>query len=56
LRQEIGDEAFFTALQRYYQEHKYGVATPTDLLNAFEEAAGKSLEAFYNQWLYTPER
>ena len=55
LRQEIGDEAFFAALQRYYREHKYGIATPADLLNAFEETSGRSLEAFYNEWLYTPE-
>ena len=26
LRQEIGDEAFFAALQRYYQANKYGIA------------------------------
>jgi hypothetical protein len=56
LRQEIGDEAFFVALQRYYQDQKYGIAVPVDLLNAFEEAAGRSLEAFYNEWLYTPEK
>ena len=56
LRQEIGDDAFFAGLQRYYQAHKYGIASPLDLLNAFEEASGRSLEAFYNEWLYTPER
>lgn len=55
LRQEIGDQAFFEALQRYYQENKYGIATPDDLLTAFEDAAGRSLEAFYAEWLYTPQ-
>lgn len=55
LRQEIGDESFFAALQRYYQANKYGIAMPADLLDAFEEAAGRSLDAFYNEWLNPPE-
>ena len=56
LRQEIGDEAFFQALQNYYQARKYGIAVPEDLLAAFEEAAGRPLETFYKEWLYTPEK
>lgn len=56
LRQEIGDKAFFDALQQYYQAGKYGIAEPADLLAAFETAAGRSLEAFYASWLYTPAR
>lgn len=56
LRQEIGDTAFFEALQQYYQARKYGIAAPADLLAAFDEAAGRSLEAFYNSWLYTPAK
>jgi aminopeptidase N len=56
LRQEIGDEAFFEALQNYYQAEKYGIAVPEDLLKAFEEAAGRPLDAFYKEWLYTPEK
>ena len=55
LRQEIGDEAFFDALQRYYEAKKYRIAAPTDLLDAFEEAAGKPLDAFYDTWLFTPK-
>lgn len=55
LRQEIGDTAFFDALQQYYQARKYAIAQPADLLAAFEAAAGRSLEAFYASWLYTPE-
>jgi hypothetical protein len=54
LRQEIGDEAFFQALQEYLQAYRYQVAYPQDLLGAFERAAGRSLGDFYNKWLYTP--
>jgi len=56
LRQEIGDTAFFEALKQYYQVRKYGIAVPADVLAAFEEAAGRSLEAFYRSWLYMPEK
>ena len=51
LRQEIGDEAFFQALQDYYQSFQYRIARPADLLNAFEVAAGRSLDEFYQEWL-----
>ncbi len=51
LRQEIGDRAFFEALQQYYRAKKYGIAAPEDLLAAFEAAAGRKLDAFYDPWL-----
>ncbi|MFM8321354.1 MAG: M1 family aminopeptidase [Chloroflexota bacterium] len=54
LRKEIGDEAFFQALQQYYAARRFEVATAQDLLGAFETAAGRSLEDFYRPWLYEP--
>lgn len=54
LRQEIGDEAFFHALQDYYQGFQYRIARPANLLDAFEAAAGRSLDEFYQEWLYSP--
>lgn len=53
LRQEIGDEAFFLALQNYYQDNRFQIATAQDLLTAFEAASGRSLQAFYQQELYS---
>lgn len=50
LREEIGDDAFFAALQRYYADHRYGMAAPADLLTTFEEAAGRDLSPIYQQW------
>ncbi len=55
LREEVGDKAFFDALQKYYLQHKYQIADPEDLLNAFEETVGRSLEDFYQGWLYAIE-
>jgi aminopeptidase N len=53
LRQEIGDQAFFTALQAYYRLNQYQVATGDDLLADFEDAAGQQLDGLYDQWLYS---
>ncbi len=55
LREEIGDQAFFEALQTYYRENKYRIADSEDLLGAFEQAAGRSLQDFYQQWLYSTQ-
>ena len=54
LRQEIGDQAFFQALQAYFRDNQYRIADPDDLLNAFENAAGRQLDEFYQRWLYSP--
>ncbi len=54
LHAEIGDTAFFTGLQRYFQGFKYKLATTEDLLQAFQEAAGRDLSRFYAEWLYAP--
>jgi len=54
LRQEIGDQAFFTALQNYYKAYQFQIATPDDLLNTFENTSGRQLDDFYKQWLEPP--
>ncbi len=54
LRQEIGDQAFFQALQNYFQKYQYRIARPADLLAEFEAAAGRELDEFYQEWLYSP--
>lgn len=50
IRKEIGDEAFFAALQAYVAEWSYRVAEPDDLLAAFEEASGKDLDTLWSDW------
>jgi hypothetical protein len=51
LRKEIGDQAFFAALQDYYQRYQYQVARPQDLLDAFERSANRQLDDFYQSWI-----
>ena len=51
LREEIGDEAFFKGMQDYYKEEFFEIARTDDLLAAFEQAAGRPLDDFYQEWL-----
>lgn len=54
VRDEIGDAAFFQALQRYYSSYRYRIAQPADLLASFETAAGRELDDLYETWLFNP--
>lgn len=56
VRREIGDKAFFTALQRYFQEYRYRIASGADLLNAFETAVDRPLDDLYQTWGATSQR
>jgi tartrate-resistant acid phosphatase type 5 len=55
LREEIGDGAYFQALQKYYQSFQYRIATTPDLLMIFEESAGRDLSGLFEEWLFSPQ-
>ncbi len=50
IRLEIGDEAFFEALQTYIGEYSFLVAEPADLMAAFEASSGQDLQALWDEW------
>lgn len=50
LRNYLGDDAFFTALQNYLKTNAYKPAEFNQLRIAFEEVAGEDLNWFFNQW------
>jgi aminopeptidase N len=52
LRRLIGDDAFFAGLRRFYNEQKFRKAGTDDLRVAFEMEAGRSLDRFFDQWIY----
>lgn len=52
LRNLMGDEAFQAGIRAYYQRFINGNASTTDFRLAMENASGKDLSAFFNQWLY----
>lgn len=51
LRREMGDEAFFSGLQTYFQEYGGGVASDAQFIAVMEQAAGKDLSDFFENWL-----
>ncbi|GAB4208141.1 MAG: M1 family metallopeptidase [Roseiflexaceae bacterium] len=51
LRAELGDEAFFGALQRYYAENRHGIGTTEAIKRAFEQASGRDLTDWFKQWV-----
>jgi aminopeptidase N len=54
LRGMIGDEAFWKGIRSYYSKCYNSNATTTDFKREMEEASGKSLTDFFDQWLYKP--
>ena len=54
LRRHVGDELFWKALRLYVKRHAASTVETIDLMRAFEDATGKSLEGFFQQWLFSP--
>lgn len=52
LRRFVGDDAFFRGLKRYYAENRFKKAGTDDLRQAMEVEAGRSLERFFERWIY----
>jgi aminopeptidase N len=52
LRHQVGDVAFWKAMNRYTTANAYGTVITADLQKAFEESTGKDFKAFFDQWLY----
>ncbi|MEX1188457.1 MAG: M1 family metallopeptidase [Bacteroidia bacterium] len=52
LRYVIGDECFRAGIKHYLEQNAYANVDSDDLLDAFEEACGYSLNWFWNEWVY----
>ncbi len=52
LRRLIGDDAFFRGLREFYAEWRFKKAGSEDLRRAFESTSGRSLERFFEGWIY----
>lgn len=50
LRQYVGDDAFFAALNRYLTQNKFTAVDISRLRIAFEETTGEDLGWFFDQW------
>lgn len=51
LRDLLGRETFDRALQTFWREQRFRIASWADLQRAFEAASGQDLSVFFDQWL-----
>jgi aminopeptidase N len=54
LRTVLGDAAFFAVLREWTATHRHATATTEDFVALAERHAGRSLAAFFEQWLFQP--
>ncbi len=50
LRRELGDDAFFAGLRRYYADNTHGIGTIPKLREAMERAGGRDLGPLFKEW------
>ena len=53
LQAYVGYEEFFAGVRKHFDNHAYSNATFDDLLGALEEASGRDLSGWAEQWLRT---
>jgi aminopeptidase N len=56
LRQEVGSGDFFVILRKWAQQNAYGNVSTRDFIRLSERVSGQDLDAFFQAWLYTPEK
>lgn len=54
LRRMLGDQVFFRGVQSYMATWGLRVAETPDFRHAMEQASGRDLEWFFDQWCYRP--
>lgn len=52
LRNQVGDDAFFAALNKYLTRNAYTDVEADELRLAFEDVTGQDLNWFFNQWYF----
>ncbi len=53
LRSEIGDDAFWKGIRKYYRTYQYSNAQTSDFIEIMEKTSGQDLNTFFKQWLFT---
>lgn len=54
LRHKLGKEMFWKGIRTYYDKYKLSNALTADFQAVMEEVSGRDLEAFFQQWIFTP--
>ncbi|MCF6360440.1 MAG: hypothetical protein L3J29_06720 [Cyclobacteriaceae bacterium] len=51
LRNNLGDEVFIKAYQKFYKDNEFKKASFPEIQKSFEEVSGKDLTSFFAQWI-----
>ena len=54
LHRRLGDEIFFAGLRRFVRDYRFKRASYSDLQHSWEQASGRPLARFFDQWLERP--
>ena len=54
LRGEVGDGTFWKGMRMYYERFRDRNASTADFIAVMEQASGRRLDWFFEQWLYRP--
>lgn len=52
LRRLVGDDAFFRGIRKFYADNRYKKAGTMELRRAMEAESGRSLERFFERWIF----
>ena len=52
LRSQLGPDLFRKCVQTYLERHRFKTVVTQDLIEVFEELSGRSLDQFFDQWVY----
>jgi aminopeptidase N len=52
LRNQVGDDAFWKGIRKYYNTYQYRNAETSDFKVIMEEVSGQDLDPFFEQWLF----
>jgi aminopeptidase N len=55
LREQVGDDDFFTILRTWIDEHRDETASTADFIALSERVSGEELDGLFQDWLYAPE-
>jgi aminopeptidase N len=51
IRRQVGDEKFYSIMQKYYEEYAFKNATTEDFLSVCEEVSGKQFDELFTKRL-----
>ncbi|MCA9235198.1 MAG: HEAT repeat domain-containing protein [Planctomycetales bacterium] len=52
LRSQLGDELYRRSIHSYLGRHAWGAVETEDLRESFEDVTGRTLDRFFDQWVY----